>query len=105
MVREIVAVLILVSLLVFNMFELNRRRMVPAEFALWQFGIVLILALVIFQEDAQLLSSFIGFELLANFILTIFMIALLVLARIQSRQLGKLKRQLQDLVETITLRD
>jgi len=105
MFRQILALTVLSGLLLFNLRELNRRKMGPIEFALWQIGIVLLTVVTIFQEFGQGIASFAGFELLANFIFTFVLITLLVLARIQSRQIGKLQKQLQDIVQASALKN
>ena len=104
MLRQIFAVVALGSLFIFNIRELNRRKMGPIEFILWQVGIVLLSIVAIFQNFGQQISSFAGFELLANFIFSFVLITLLILARVQSRQIGKLQKQLQDLVQAFALK-
>ena len=103
MLRQILAVVVLSGLLIFNFRELNRRKIGPIEFVLWQIGIVLLMAVTIFQKFGQDIASFIGFELLANFIFSFVIVTLLVLARVQSRQIGKLQKQLQDLSQALAL--
>jgi hypothetical protein len=76
----------------------------PIEFVLWELGISLLATITIFQDFGQKLSNAIGFELLANFIFSYVIIALLTLVRIQSRQIGRLQKQLQDLVQAIALK-
>jgi|688.fasta_scaffold1179253_1 hypothetical protein len=105
MLRQLLAVAALTSLFTFNFIELNRRKMGPIEFVLWQTGILLLAAVAIFQDFGQKISSTIGFELLANFIFALVIVALLLLARIQSRQIGKLQKQLQDLVQATALKN
>jgi hypothetical protein len=105
MLKQILAMAALTSLFTFNFIELNRRKMSPIEFVLWQVGILLLAAVTIFQEFGQKISSAVGFELLANFIFAVVIVALLVLARIQSRQIGKLQKQLQDLVQATVLKN
>jgi hypothetical protein len=105
MLRQVLALAALTSLFTFNFIELNRRKMGPIEFALWQAGILLLAAVTIFQDFGQRISSAVGFELLANFIFAVVIVALLVLARIQSRQIEKLQNQLQDLVQATALKN
>ena len=104
MLRQIFAVAVLSGLFIFNFRELNRRKMGPIEFVLWQTGIVLLTVVTIFQTLGQEFASFFGFELLANFIFSFVLVTLLVLARIQSRQIGKLQKQLQDIVQASALK-
>ena len=104
MLRQLLALTVLSGLFLFNLRELNRRKMGPIEFALWQIGIVLLTVVTIFQEFGQEIASFAGFELLANFIFSFAIISLLILARIQSRQVGKLQKQLQDLVQASAMK-
>ena len=104
MLRQILAVVVLSGLFVFNFRELNRRKMGPIEFVLWQTGIVLLTAVTVFQAFGQEIASFFGFELLANFVFSFLLVTLLVLARIQSRQIGKLQKQLQDVVQASALK-
>ena len=105
MFRQLLALTVLSGLFLFNLQELNRRKMGPIEFALWQIGIVLLTVVTIFQEFGQAIASFAGFELLANFIFSFVLITLLMLARIQSRQIGKLQKQLQDLVQASAMKN
>jgi hypothetical protein len=104
MLSQVLAVIALLGLFTFNVVELNRRKMGPIEFVLWQSGIVLLTGITIFQDLGQRISTAIGFELLANFIFSYVIIALLALARLQSRQIGRLQKQLQDLVQAIALK-
>ena len=104
MFRQLLAITVLSGFFLFNVRELNRRKMGPTEFAIWQTGIVLLAVVTIFQEFGQEIASIAGFKLLGNFILSFVIITLLVLARIQSRQIGKLQKQLQDLVQTSALK-
>ena len=104
MLRQTLTLAVLSGIFIFNLVELNRRKMGPIEFVLWQIGILMLSVVTVFQSFGQKISSAIGFELLANFIFAIVIVALLVLARIQSRQIGKLQTQLQDLVQAIALK-
>jgi hypothetical protein len=105
MLRQILASTALSGIFIFNLIELNRRKMGPIEFVLWQTGIVVLAVVMIFQDFGQRISSAIGFELLGNFIFALAIISLLILARIQSRQIGNLQKQLQDLVQAIALKN
>ncbi len=104
MLSQVLAVMALSGLFIFNVAELNRRKMGPIEFVLWQLGILLLTGVTVFQDFGQKISTAIGFELLANFIFSYVIIALLALARLQSRQISKLQKQLQDLVQSIALK-
>jgi hypothetical protein len=104
MLSQVLAVMALLGLFIFNVAELNRRKMGPIEFVLWQLGILLLTGVTVFQDFGQKISTAIGFELLANFIFSYVIIALLALARLQSRQISRLQKQLQDLVQAIALK-
>jgi hypothetical protein len=104
MLSQVLAVMALSGLFIFNVAELNRRKMGPIEFVLWQLGILLLTGVTVFQDFGQKISTAIGFELLANFIFSYVIIALLALARLQSRQISRLQKQLQDLVQSIALK-
>lgn len=104
MLSQVLAVMALSGLFIFNVVELNRRKMGPIEFVLWQLGILLLTGVTVFQDFGQKISTAIGFELLANFIFSYVIIALLALARLQSRQISRLQKQLQDLVQSIALK-
>lgn len=105
MLTQILTITALSGIFIFNLIELNRRKIGPIEFVLWQAGIAFLAVMTIFQDFGQKISTAIGFELLANFIFAIVIISLLILARIQSRQIGRLQKQLQDLVQAIALKD
>ena len=105
MLRQILAITALSGMFIFNLVELNRRKIGPIEFVLWQAGIAFLAAITIFQDFGQKISTAIGFELLANFIFAIVIISLLILARIQSRLISRLQKQLQDLVQAIALKN
>ena len=105
MLRQVLASIALSGIFIFNLIELNRRKMGPIEFVLWQTGIAVLAVVMVFQDFGQTISSAIGFELLGNFIFAIAIVCLLILARIQSRQIGKLQKQLQDLVQAIALKN
>ena len=105
MLRQVLTATALSGLFIFNLIELNRRKMGPIEFVLWQIGIFLLTILTIFQKLGQRISTALGFELLANFIFAIVIISLLLLARIQSRQISKLQKHLQDLVQATALKN
>ena len=105
MIRQILTIAALGGIFIFNLIELNRRKIGPIEFVLWQAGIAFLAAMTIFQDFGQKISTAIGFELLANFIFAIVIISLLILARIQSRQIGRLQKQLQDLVQAAALKN
>ncbi len=105
MLRQVLTISVLSGVFFFNLIELNRRKIGPIEFVLWQVGIAFLALITIFQDFGQKISTAIGFELLANFIFAIVIISLLILARIQSRQIGRLQKQLQDLVQAIALKN
>jgi hypothetical protein len=105
MLRQLLTLAGLTSLFIFNFVELNRRKMGPIEFVLWQSGVLLLAIVSIFQGFGQKISTAVGFELLANFIFAVVIVALLVLARIQSRQIGRLQKQLQDLVQATAIKN
>ncbi len=105
MLRQIITVVALSALFIFNTVELNRRKMAPIEFFLWQLGVLVIGTVSFFQDFGQKISTFFGFELLANFIFAFALVALMALARAQSRQIGKLQSQLQEIVQTIALKE
>lgn len=105
MLRQLLTLAGLTSLFIFNFVELNRRKMGPIEFVLWQSGVLLLAIVTIFQGFGQKISTVVGFELLANFIFAVVIVALLVLARIQSRQIGRLQKQLQDLVQATAIKN
>jgi hypothetical protein len=105
MLREILTIAALSGIFILNLIELNRRKIGPIEFVLWQVGITFLAAMTLFQDFGQKISTAIGFELLANFIFAIVIISLLILARLQSRQIGRLQKQLQDLVQAIALQN
>lgn len=105
MLRQLLTLAGLTSLFIFNFTELNRRKMGPIEFVLWQSGVLLLAIVTIFQGFGQKISTAVGFELLANFIFAVVIVALLVLARIQSRQIGHLQKQLQDLVQATAIKN
>ena len=105
MLRQILTIAALSGIFIFNLIELNRRKIGPIEFVLWQAGIAFLGAMTTFQDFGQKISTAIGFELLANFIFAIVIISLLILARIQSRQIGRLQKQLQDLVQAVALKN
>lgn len=104
MLRQILTIAALSGIFIFNLIELNRRKIGPIEFVLWQAGVSFLATITIFQDFGQKISTAIGFELLANFIFAIVIISLLILARIQSRQIGRLQKQLQDLVQAVALK-
>jgi hypothetical protein len=105
MLREMLTIAALSGIFILNLIELNRRKIGPIEFVLWQVGITFLAAMTLFQDFGQKISTAIGFELLANFIFAIVIISLLILARLQSRQIGRLQKQLQDLVQAIALQN
>jgi len=105
MLKETLTIAALGGIFILNLIELNRRKIGPIEFVLWQVGIIFLAAMTLFQDFGQKISTAIGFELLANFIFAIVIISLLILARLQSRQIGRLQKQLQDLVQAIALKN
>ena len=105
MLKQILTIAALGGIFIFNLIEINRRKIGPIEFVLWQAGIIILAVITVFQDFGQNISTALGFELLANFIFAIVIISLLILARIQSRQIGRLQSQLQDLVQAIALKN
>jgi len=105
MIKQVLTIAALGGIFIYNLIEINRRKIGPIEFVLWQVGVVILAVITVFQDFGEKISTAFGFELLANFIFAIVIISLLILARIQSRQIGKLQTQLQDLVQTIALKN
>ena len=103
MIRAIVASLFLIGLIFFNFFELNKRRISTSEFVFWQSISLILIGLLFFQNTGQSISEFLGFELLANLVFSVVILVLLVIVRIQSRLIHRIKSQIQRIVEEIAL--
>jgi hypothetical protein len=103
MIRVIVATLVLAVLFIFNFSDLNKRKISISEFVFWQSISLILIGLLIFPKAGQGLSEGLGFELLANLVFSVIILVLLVIVRIQSRLIHKIKLQIQRIVEEIAL--
>ncbi len=103
MIRVIVATLVLAVLFIFNFSDLNKRKISISEFVFWQSISLILIGLLIFPKAGQKLSEGLGFELLANLVFSVIILVLLVIVRIQSRLIHKIKLQIQRIVEEIAL--
>ena len=103
MIRAIVASLFLTGLIFFNFYELNKRRISTSEFVFWQSISLILIGLLVFPNMGQSISEGLGFELLANLVFSVVILVLLVIVRIQSRLIHRIKSQIQRIVEEIAL--
>jgi hypothetical protein len=103
MIRAIVASLFLTGLIFFNFYELNKRRISTSEFVFWQSISLILIGLLVFPNTGQSISEGLGFELLANLVFSVVILVLLVIVRIQSRLIHRIKSQIQRIVEEIAL--
>ena len=103
MIRAIVASLFLTGLIFFNFYELNKRRISTSEFLFWQSISLILIGLLVFPNTGQSISEGLGFELLANLVFSVVILVLLVIVRIQSRLIHRIKSQIQRIVEEIAL--
>jgi hypothetical protein len=103
MIRAIVALLFLTGLIFFNFYELNKRRISTSEFVFWQSTSLILIGLLVFPNTGQSISEGLGFELLANLVFSVVILVLLVIVRIQSRLIHRIKSQIQRIVEEIAL--
>ena len=103
MIRAIVASLFLTGLIFFNVYELNKRRISTSEFVFWQSISLILIGLLVFPNTGQSISEGLGFELLANLVFSVVILVLLVIVRIQSRLIHRIKSQIQRIVEEIAL--
>jgi hypothetical protein len=103
MIRVIVATLVLAVLFIFNFSDLNKRKISISEFVFWQSVSLILIGLLIFPNVGQAISETLGFELLANLVFSVIILVLLVIVRIQSRLIHKIKLQIQRIVEEIAL--
>jgi len=103
MIRVIVVTLVLAVLFIFNFSDLNKRKISISEFVFWQTISLILIGLLIFPKAGQAISEGLGFELLANLVFSFIILVLLVIVRIQSRLIHKIKLQIQRIVEEIAL--
>lgn len=103
MIRAVVASLFLTGLIIFNFYELNKRRISTSEFVFWQSISLILIGLLVFPNTGQSISEGLGFELLANLVFSVVILVLLVIVRIQSRLIHRIKSQIQRIVEEIAL--
>ena len=103
MIRAFGASLFLIGLIVFNFIDLNKRKISASEFLFWQFGALTLIIFLIFPDLGQSISEKVGFELLANLIFSLIILALLIIVILQSRLIHNLKSQIQNIVEKIAL--
>jgi len=103
MIRAIVALLFLTVLIFFNFYELNKRRISTSEFVFWQSTSLILIGLLVFPNTGQSISEGLGFELLANLVFSVVILVLLVIVRIQSMLIHRIKSQIQRIVEEIAL--
>ncbi len=103
MIRILFATTFLLSLVVLNFVDLNKRRISVSEFVFWQTISLLLIGLLIFPETSQEISETLGFELLANLVFSTVILVLLIIVRVQSRLIHQMKSQIQNIVEKIAL--
>ena len=103
MIRVLIATTLLLSLVILNFVDLNKRRISTSEFVFWQAISILLIGLLIFPETSQEISETLGFELLANLVFSTVIFVLLIIVRVQSRLIHQMKSQIQNIVEKIAL--
>jgi hypothetical protein len=103
MIRVLVATTLLLSLVILNFVDLNRRRISVSEFVFWQTMSILLIGLLVFPTTSQEISEKLGFELLANLVFSTVIFVLLIIVRVQSRLIHQMKSQIQNIVEKIAL--
>ncbi len=103
MIRVLVATTLLLSLVILNFVDLNKRRISVSEFVFWQTISILLIGLLVFPTTSQEISEKLGFELLANLVFSTVIFVLLIIVRVQSRLIHQMKSQIQNIVEKIAL--
>jgi hypothetical protein len=103
MIRVLVATTLLLSLVILNFVDLNKRRISVSEFVFWQAISILLIGLLVFPTTSQEISETLGFELLANLVFSTVIFVLLIIVRVQSRLIHQMKSQIQNIVEKIAL--
>ncbi len=103
MIRVLVAITLLLSLVILNFADLNKRRISVSEFVFWQTISILLIGLLVFPTTSQEISETLGFELLANLVFSTVIFVLLIIVRVQSRLIHQMKSQIQNIVEKIAL--
>lgn len=103
MIRVLVATTLLLSLVILNFVDLNKRRISVSEFVFWQTISILLIGLLVFPTTSQEISETLGFELLANLVFSTVIFVLLIIVRVQSRLIHQMKSQIQNIVEKIAL--
>jgi hypothetical protein len=103
MIRVLVAITLLLSLVILNFVDLNKRRISVSEFVFWQTISILLIGLLVFPTTSQEISETLGFELLANLVFSTVIFVLLIIVRVQSRLIHQMKSQIQNIVEKIAL--
>ncbi len=95
---------IALSLILFSIFELLRRKFIREKYAIvWlALGFMLILG-AIFPDQVNKVSQFLGFQVLSNFVLFIFALVNLFIIMQLSFGLGKTESQIQTLAEELAL--
>lgn len=97
-----VAIIIFVVAIV--IFELIRRRSLREKYAfVWVLMIATLATSAVFKEQINLLSKFLGFEVLSNFILMVSGLVLLFVVMQMSLELGKVEDKVQTLAEEIAI--
>lgn len=103
MIRVLVAITLMLSLVILNFVDLNKRRISVSEFVFWQTISILLIGLLVFPTTSQKISETLGFELLANLVFSTVIFVLLIIVRVQSRLIHQMKSQIQNIVEKIAL--
>lgn len=95
---------IALSLILFSIFELLRRKFISEKYAIvWiALGFMLILGAVL-PDQVNKISQFLGFQVLSNFVLFIFALVNLFIIMQLSFGLGKTESQIQTLAEELAL--
>ncbi len=105
MPKNLTLIVILFSLFLFILvLYLLRKGRIPVKYALiWLFFVVVIALVSIIPNLMENLANFLGFELLSNMILTLFIAILLLLTLIQTVMIAGQKKKTILLIQELSL--
>lgn len=103
MLFTIVTILTAVLFLYFVVRGINQNKILLENAFIWLIIGIMMLIFSIFPKIADWLASHLGFQLTSNFLLFLSVIFLLLIVFVQSIQISKLKNQMVQLIQEVSI--
>lgn len=103
MVNTIVILIVSVIFVYYVVRSINKNKILLSNALFWIFVGIIMIVFAVIPIIPDTISSFLGFEVTSNFLLFMAVIFLLVYSFTQSLQISRLKLQLTEIVQKISI--